>query len=135
MIARLLLSIALVALASGCALSKRANPFDRAAKEALEAASRPVTLSVKNASGSDVVVYLVDGTVTQRLGRVGSYGVEQLLIRRDATGGRSLQLLLQEFGSDRSYKPEAIRVFPGDELELSVQPLLTTSHVSVRQSG
>jgi hypothetical protein len=133
---RSLLGLLALLSMSGCSLRTHPNPFDRTEVEKAAEIAR-LQLSVKNEGQADVLVYVVEGNggVPRRLGRVAGYGTELLLIRGDATGGKDVQLLLREFGSERTYKPEAIRAFPGDVIQLSVTPLLTTSHVEVRQGG
>jgi hypothetical protein len=87
--------------------------------------SRPVAaiLLVENRSLHDVVVYLTDGHVPLRLGRVAALGRSRMWVPDHAadTGAR---LLVRSTDSGELFAPHPAA---GDELALTVEPLLIQS--------
>lgn len=116
------------ALAAIIAVSSTAcASVPRGARGELKPAS--VSLEVTNKSWSDVVVYLVEGSVPTRLGSVPALRKAKLLVHR---GAGPLRVVLRPTGSLSGYAPEPIWVGSGEVARLTVQPLLTTSELSLR---
>lgn len=95
-------------------------------------ASRGLTLHVTNRSWSDVVVYAADGAVPSRLGRVPALRSAVLVVRPAGRSGGPLRLLVREGGSARLHPLEPVWAGPGRIVEVTVQPAIGTTDLSVR---
>jgi hypothetical protein len=91
--------------------------------------SAGLVLEVTNRGWSDVVVYLADGAVPSRLGRVPALKHARLVLHR---GQGPVRVLVRAWGSKTSYVPEPVWASPGQVLELTVQPVLRTSELVAR---
>ena len=80
-------------------------------------------LLVENRSLHDVVVYLSDGHVPLRLGRVAALGRSRMLVPDHAANGGA-HLLVRSTDSGELFAPHPAT---GDELALTVEPLLIQS--------
>ena len=109
---RCLVSTLLVGSAAACAQQRLGSP-------------RPVSaiLVVENRSLEDIVVYLADGHVPQRLGRVVALGRSRLAVPVHAADAGA-RLLIRSTDSGELFAPEPAA---GSSLALTVQPLLTQS--------
>jgi hypothetical protein len=114
-----LLVSALLLLSSACVTASASR----------SSGARPLALDVTNRGSSDVIVYLADGAVPSRLGRVGAFERARLLIRR---GQGPVRLVLRASGSNDGFVPEPVWADPGQVVELTVQPVLKTSDLVVR---
>jgi hypothetical protein len=91
--------------------------------------NRPLALQVTNRGSSDVIVYLAEGAVPTRLGRVGAFERARLVVRR---GQGPVRLIVRAAGSSDGFIPEPVWAVPGQVVELTVQPVLKTSDLVVR---
>lgn len=94
--------------------------------------STQVRLRVTNRGFTDIVVYAAAGAAPQRLGRVSAASHADLFVPGHSTVGDSIRLLLRVAGTGQTFAPEPIWGRAGDVVELTVQPLLTTSELTVR---
>jgi hypothetical protein len=90
---------------------------------------RSATLRVDNRGWTDVIVYLADGNVPLRLGRVGSLERTRLAI---PNGLAAVGVVVRSVGSGQVYAASPMLPGAGGTLELVVQPLLAQSTLAVR---
>jgi len=119
-----LLLVTLAVTPTAC--SPRARPGD----------SRPASAAVvvENRSWSDVVVYLADGNVPFRLGRVPALDRARLAIPNHAAA-LGVRIFVRSLASSEMYAGEPLLPGAGGVLELTVQPHLAQSTVSVLSYG
>ena len=91
-----------------------------------------VHLRVNNRGYAEVTVYQTAGGTPDRLGRVGGLQTAELLVHYQSPAGGPIRLLLRPVGSSASFTPEPIWARAGETVELTIQPLLTTSQMIVR---
>jgi hypothetical protein len=91
-----------------------------------------VHLRVNNRGYAEVTVYQAAGGTPDRLGRVGGLQMAELIVRYQSPAGGPIRLLLKAIGSGETYTPEPIWARAGETVELTIQPLLTTSQMIVR---
>jgi hypothetical protein len=96
------------------------------------AATQQLRVRVTNRGHADVIVYLAGGTAPLRLGRVPATRRADLVFPAHSAAGARIQLLLRDAGTGASYSPEPIWSGPRDVVELTVNPLLSTSELTVR---
>ena len=89
---------------------------------------------VENRSWSDVVVYLADGNVPFRLGRVAALERTRLAVPNHMAA-LGVRLVVRSVGSGEAYAGEPVLPGAGGVLELTVQPLLAQSTLSVLSYG
>lgn len=97
---------------------------------------RPASAAVvvENRSWSDVVVYLADGNVPFRLGRVAALERTRLAVPNHAAA-LGVRLIVRSVASEEVYAGEPLLPGAGGVLELTVQPLLGQSTLSVLSYG
>jgi hypothetical protein len=88
--------------------------------------ARSITLDVTNRGQADVVVYMTDGDVLTRLGRVRALERTRLVIPR--TQG-PIHLIVRALGSSHEVFAEAVWAVRGQVVQLTVQPVLGSSDV------
>jgi hypothetical protein len=93
----------------------------------------PATLLVENRGWSDVIVYLADGNVPLRLGRVGSLERTRLPIP-NSLAVMGVRVVVRSVGSEQVYAATPALPGAGGTLELIVQPLLAQSTLAVSRS-
>ena len=98
--------------------------------------ARPVSahVLVDNRSWSDVVVYLADGNVPFRLGRVAALERTRLAIPGHAAA-LGVRLIVRSTSSEEVFAGDPLLAGAGGVLELTVQPLLRQSTLSVLSYG
>ena len=103
---------------------------------AVPRAPRPpaASLRVDNRGLSDVIVYVADGQVPLRLGRVGPLARTRLPLPHHVSA-TTVRLLVSSVGSDQVFAAEPVLTGAGATLELTVQPLLSQSTLSVLSYG
>ena len=94
-------------------------------------AEQAVALHVTNQSNRDVVIYHTESGIPIRLGRVEAQQTTQLIIHHVPKADMLVQLLLRTSSGD-SYMPQSVQASVGQQVELTVRPLLSTSEVTVR---
>jgi len=92
------------------------------------------SLRVVNRGFSDVIVYVADGQVPLRLGRVGSLERTRLPLPHHVSP-TTVRLLVSSVGSDQIFAAAPVMAGAGAALELTVQPLLSQSTLSVLSYG
>jgi len=93
-----------------------------------------VVLHVVNRGWSDAVVYVGDGNVPFRLGRVPALDRAQLAIPNQVAA-MGVRLLVRVADSDQTYAAAPVLPGAGGVVELIVQPLLLSSEVTVLSYG
>lgn len=117
---------ALLVLATAACVSPRPRGYDPA--------PGTIVLRVINRGWSDAVVYVADGNVPFRLGRVPALDRAQLAIPNQFAA-LGVRLIVRAAGSDRRYAAEPVLPGAGGVVELIVQPLLLSSEVTVLSYG
>ena len=90
----------------------------------------PAVLLVENRSTDDVVVYLADGLVPRRLGRVPALARSRLVVPNHAAVSGT-RILVHSEDSREAFVAERAAAGVGGVLELTVQPLLEQSTLSL----
>lgn len=121
-------SLGLFGLLLGCA--------SRSEEDGSEAPPSPATaevaLEVENHAWSDIVIYLVRGTSTDRLGMVGSLSTETFIFPyRELGAGTDVRLRAYPIGGPRSYTSESLLVQPGQWVKWTLESDLTRSFLAV----
>ena len=120
--------LGLIGLLLGCAA--------RSEEDASEAPPSPATaevaLEVENHAWSDIVIYLVRGTATDRLGMVGSLSTETFVFPYRLLGvGTDVRLRAYPIGGPRGYTSEGVLVQPGQWIKWTLESDLTRSFLAV----
>ncbi|HEX2217408.1 MAG TPA: hypothetical protein VHG35_01290 [Gemmatimonadales bacterium] len=120
--------LGLIGLLLGCA--------SRSEEDASEAPPSPATaevaLEVENHGWSDIIIYLVRGTSTDRLGMVGSLSTETFIFPyRELGAGTDVRLRAYPIGGPRSYTSESLLVQPGQWVKWTLESDLTRSFLAV----
>ncbi len=119
------LSAFLVVATAACATAREPE---------LDRFNRGAVLHVVNRGWSDVAVYLADGNVPRRLGNVGA--LDRALLRiPNQSAGMGVRLLVRAFGTSQTYAADVVVPGAGGVVELTVQPLLLASEVTVLSYG
>jgi hypothetical protein len=92
------------------------------------------SLRVDNRGLSDVIVYAADGRVALRLGRVGSLERMRLPLPRQLSAA-AMRLVVRSVESDQVFTAAPVLAGAGAMLELTVEPLLSLSTLSVLSYG
>jgi hypothetical protein len=89
-------------------------------------------LEVENHGWSDIVIYLVRGTATDRLGMVGSLNTKTFVFpyRRLGTGN-DIRLRADPIGGPRAFTSENLLVQPGQWIKWTLESDLTRSFLAV----
>jgi hypothetical protein len=121
-------TLGLTALLVGCA-GKSEEESDG---EAPVPANAEVAIEIENHNWSDVVIYLVRGTYSERLGTVGSLNTKTFVFpyRRLGTGGEA-RLRADPIGSDRTFTSEHLQIQPGQWVKWTLESDLTRSFLGV----
>jgi hypothetical protein len=91
-----------------------------------------VALEVENHGWSDIVIYLVRGTATDRLGMVGSLNTKTFVLPYRKLGvGTDVRLRAYPIGGPRSYTSESLLVQPGQWIKWTLESDLTRSFLAV----
>jgi hypothetical protein len=109
--------------ACGSALHSKSSPSP---------ANSEVLLEVENHHWSDIVVYLMNGGQSQRLGMVGGVSTNNFVFsyRQIATGGR-VRLRAHPVGGEDSFTSEDVSIQSGQGLKWTLESDLKRSTLSV----
>ena len=122
----LLLLVWLGALLPGCAAKSKGE------SESPAAANVQVELEVENHGWSDVVIYLVRGTSTERLGTVGALNTITFTFPLHRLGtANDTRLKADPIGSDRVFYSEDIHIQPGQSIKWTLENDLSRSFLGV----
>ena len=113
--------------ACGLFSSRKSDPED-----AVAPAKGEVTVQVESHHWSDIVVYLMNGTQSQRLGLVAGVSTAEfvLLYRQLATGGK-VRLRAQPVGGQGSFTSEEVVIQSGQGLKWTLESNLRRSSLAV----
>ena len=119
----------LVALIAGCA-GKSEETEDEEVGPVRSGAE--VALEVENHGWSDIVIYLVRGTATERLGSVGSLNTQTFIFPYRRLGiGNDVRLRADPIGAIQTYTSENLQVHPGQWIKWTLESDLTRSFLAV----
>ncbi len=121
-------TLGLVCLLLGCGgKSEKSDPDGQPSP-----ANAEVALEVENHGWSDVVIYLVRGTSSERLGMVGSLNTKTFVFpyRRLGTGN-DVRLRADPIGNSRTFTSEDLQVQPGQWVKWTLENDLTRSFLGV----
>lgn len=91
-----------------------------------------VALEVENHGWSDIVIYLVRGNATDRLGMVGSLNTKTFVFPFRKLGvGSDVRLRAYPIGGPRSFTSENLLVQPGQWIKWTLESDLTRSFLAV----
>jgi hypothetical protein len=120
--------LGLVGLLLGCA--SRSEEAD--AGPPLSETTAEVALEVENHGWSDIVIYLVRGTATDRLGMVGALNTETFVFPYRKLGvGTDVRLRAYPIGGPRAFTSENVLVQPGQWIKWTLESDLTRSFLAV----
>jgi hypothetical protein len=120
--------LTLAVLLLGCA----ARPEDADAEPQLSDANAEVALEVENHAWADIVIYLVRGTATDRLGMVGALGTQTFVFPYRMLGvGTDVRLRAYPIGGPRAFTSENVLVQPGQWIKWTLESDLTRSFLAV----
>ena len=119
-----IVTIAIVALAMGCARSgrssRRLTTFDEVA-----------TARITNNGWLDVNVYASRSGSRQRLGMVAGQNSAVFELPRNFLEARGVRIVIDAIGSPETYQTDFIPAGPGQQIDVVVQQSLAMSHYSV----
>ena len=120
-------TLGLTALLVGCGGRSEESDNDAPAP-----ANAEVALEIENHGWSDVVIYLIRGTSSERLGTVGSLNTKTFVFpyRRLGTGGDT-RLRADPIGSDRAFTSEQLQIQPGQWIKWTLENDLSRSFLGV----
>ena len=123
-----------VALSSPCASTRGGGPSVPSEGPDGEVGRSPsvVIVAVTNRGFSDVLVYLAGGYAPVRLGRVAALERVELIVPRTSLMADPIRLLLRRAGSNEEFAPEPLWARPGEVVQLTIQPRLSTSQMTLR---
>jgi len=130
------LGIRVVVLAASLWLLPACGLFSSQTSDAEDAvapeARGEVTVQVESHHWSDIVVYLMNGTQSQRLGLVAGLSTAEfvLLYRQLATGGK-VRLRAQPVGGQGSFTSEEVVIQSGQGLKWTLESNLRRSSLAV----
>ncbi len=120
--------LGLIGLLLGCA--SRSEETD--AGPPLSETTAEVALEVENHGWSDIVIYLVRGTATDRLGMVGALNTETFVFPYRKLGvGTDVRLRAYPIGGPRAFTSENVLVQPGQWIKWTLESDLTRSFLAV----
>ena len=94
--------------------------------------SAELALEVENHAWSDIVIYLVRGTATDRLGMVGSLSTATFVFPYRKLGvGTDVRLRAYPIGGPRAFTSENVLVQPGQWIKWTLESDLTRSFLAV----
>jgi hypothetical protein len=94
--------------------------------------SAELALEVENHGWSDIVIYLVRGTATDRLGMVGSLNTKTFVLPYRKLGiGSDVRLRAYPIGGPRAFTSENVLVQPGQWIKWTLESDLTRSFLAV----
>lgn len=96
-----------------------------------KAPTRTAVVQVANNGFSDVTVYVVQSGMRRRLGTVTGLSQQRFLLPRPPHQAADVYLLADPVGGARGYLSPAVRVRPGDAVDLRLHSTLSMSSVSV----
>ena len=104
----------------------------RNSESAASARNAEVALEVESHHWSDIVVYLMNGTQSQRLGTVAGVSSKQFVFsyRQLATGGK-VRLRAYPVGGQGSFTSEDVLIQPGQSIKWTLESDLSRSSMSV----
>jgi hypothetical protein len=93
----------------------------------------PTTVQVTNNNWSDMVIYVIRSTMRVRLGMVNSMNTTTFQLPASVSGPTTtVRLEANPIGSPQPYLTPAVNVWPGQQIELTIQNHLAVSSVAVR---
>lgn len=104
----------------------------RHAEESLSPANSDILLEVESHHWSDIVIYLMNGSQSQRLGMVAGVSTAQFVFpyRQVATGGR-VRLRAYPVGGQRSFTSEDVVVQARQSIRWTLESDLSRSSLAV----
>ena len=104
----------------------------RNSESAASARNAEVALEVESHHWSDIVVYLMNGTQSQRLGTVAGVSSKQFVFsyRQLAAGGK-VRLRAYPVGGQGSFTSEDVLIQPGQSIKWTLESDLSRSSMSV----
>jgi len=104
----------------------------RGSGEEVEGANAEIALEVESHNWSDIVIYLVKGSSTERLGTVGALNTETFVFpfRRLGIGG-DVRLRADPIGGPEAFTSENLYVQPGQWIKWTLENDLTRSFLGV----
>ncbi|MEX2582885.1 MAG: hypothetical protein WD766_06415 [Gemmatimonadota bacterium] len=122
-----LLGLVLMGAAGACGLNAEAEDGPMPAN--LEEARVAVT----NNNWLDMTVYAVSGGRRVRLGMVNTMATERFTLPLSlVSGASSMHLVANPIGANGTYTTEAVSVWPGETVELTIQNQIGTSAVTIQ---
>jgi hypothetical protein len=116
--------VASVSLSLGCGLGS-----SRSHDSSLES---EIPVEIENHHWSDIVIYLMDGTQSQRLGTVAGLSTKRFgFPYRKLTTGGNVRLRAYAVGGSGSTTSEDLRVQPGQSVKWTLESDLARSSLSV----
>ena len=114
-----------LAVASACGSARHS-------KEPPSPSDSEVLLEVENHHWNDIVVYLMNGTQSQRLGTVSGVSTDRFVFqyRQIATGGK-VRLKAQPVGGQPSFTSEDVVIQSGQGIKWTLESDLKRSHLTV----
>jgi hypothetical protein len=113
--------------APGCGLI-----FGSKASQEEPPAAEAISVEVENHNWSDIVIYLVRGTATDRLGMVGSLNTKTFVFPYRKLGiGNDVRLRAYPIGGPRGFTSENLLVQPGQWIKWTLESDLTRSFLAV----
>jgi hypothetical protein len=94
--------------------------------------SSEISVEIESHHWSDIIIYLMDGNQSQRLGTVAGVSTAQFVFpyRRLATGGK-VRLRAYPVGGPESFTSEDVLVQPGQWIKWTLESDLSRSSLSV----
>ena len=117
------------ALLAAAACAHRAEPAD--GDTAPDATNAELSVEIENHNWSDVVIYLVRGTATERLGTVGSLKSETFVFPFRRLGSGEARLRAYPIGGPAAFTSENLFVQPGQMVKWTLESDLTRSFLGV----
>ncbi|HEY7480902.1 MAG TPA: hypothetical protein VH680_10360 [Gemmatimonadales bacterium] len=120
----------LIGLLAGCASKSEGPERDHGIRASRSNAE--VALEVENHGWSDVVIYLVRGTATDRVGTVGSLRTMTFVLAYQKLGiGNDVRLRADPIGNLTPFTSENLQVHPGQWIKWTLESDLTRSFLAV----
>jgi hypothetical protein len=121
----LALALALPALLQGCAGRGDPGEGDEPPPNV------EIAVEIENHNWSDVVIYLVRGTSTERLGMVGSLRTETFIFPFRRLGVGDVRLRAYPIGGPAAFTSEHLAVQPGQMVKWTLESDLTRSFLGI----
>lgn len=115
-----------------CLAATSACGSSRYSKESPSPGSSEIVLEVENHHWSEIVIYLMNGSQSQRLGMVGGVSTSNFVFpyRQIATGGK-VRLRAQPVGGQGSFTSEDVLIQSGQGLKWTLESNLRRSSLTV----